>query len=169
MRNCFSLQLLFLSSLLNLLVGCGKKEDAVSNQCPDAELSNNFSDPDLLVIQPNGISPNGDGRNDVFFVSIWSKSNPQNSPTFTSKRLQVMRSGSLQLVYDKVYDDAVYRNNFDGHDSAGKELPEGDYLYELKLDNYSVKGSVKLVRTSKACLCRVIDPDDPYLQSTTCK
>ena len=148
-----------------LLVGCGKKEDAVSNQCPDAQLSNNISDPDLLVIQPNGISPNGDGRNDVFSVVVRSKSNPQSSPTFTSKRLQVMHFGSSQPVYD----NANYRNNFDGHDSAGNELPEGNYLYELKLDNYSVRGSVKLVRTSKACSCRVIDLDDPYLESTACK
>ena len=169
MKTHFSLLLLLLSSLLNLLVGCGKKEDAVSNQCPDAQLSNNISDPDLLVIQPNGISPNGDGRNDVFSVVVRSKSNPQSSPTFTSKRLQVMGFGNSQPVYDKVYDDANYRNNFDGHDSAGNELPEGNYLYELKLDNYSVRGSVKLVRTSKACSCRVIDLDDPYLESTACK
>ena len=168
MKTRFSLQLLFLSSLLILLFGC-KKENTVSNQCPDSQLSNNVSDPDLDVLQPNGISPNGDGRNDVFFVIVRSKSNPQNSPTFTSTRLQVMRFGNSQPVYDKVYDSANYRNNFDGHDSAGKELPEGDYLYELKLDNYSAKGSLKLVRTSKACLCRVVDLDDPYLESTACK
>ena len=156
--------LLFLSSLLFFQFGCSK-DATVSNQCPDAQLSNNVSDPDLDVLQPNGISPNGDGRNDVFFVVVRSKSNPQNSPAFTSKRLQVMRFGGSQPVYD----NANYRNNFDGHDSAGKELPEGDYLYELKLDNYSVRGSMKLVRTSKACLCRVIDLDDPYLESTACK
>ena len=100
---------------------------------------------------------------------VRSKSNPQNNSAFTSKRLQVMRFGSSQPVYDKVYDDAIYRNNFDGHDSAGKELPEGNYLYELKLDNYLVRGSVRLVRTSKACSCRVIDLGDPYLESTACK
>ena len=80
-----------------------------------------------------------------------------------------MRFGNSQPVYDKAYDTANYSNNFNGHDSAGKELPEGDYLYELKLDNYLVKGSVKIVRTSKACLCRVIDLDDPNLESTACK
>ena len=156
---------MFRGCLLLLLVGCGKKEESVSNQCQDSQLSNNFSDPDLLVIQPNGISPNGDGRNDQFVVYTRSKSNPQNSPTFTTHRLQVMSSGNSQLVYD----NANYRNNFDGHDSAGKELPEGDYLYELKLDNYSLRGSLKLVRTSKACFCRVIDPNDPNLEPTACK
>ncbi|MDQ2793890.1 MAG: gliding motility-associated C-terminal domain-containing protein [Bacteroidota bacterium] len=165
MKTRFSLQLLFLSSLSILLVGCSKKEDVVSNQCPDAQLSNNVSDPDLYFLQPNGISPNGDGLNDVFFVVARSKSNPQNSPTFTTQRLQVMRSGNSQLVYD----NANYRNNFDGHDSAGKELLEGDYLYELNLDNYSLRGSLKIVRTSKACLCRVVDLNDPILESTACK
>lgn len=160
--------LLLLSSLLFLQFGCGK-DASVSNQCPDAQLSNNFSDPDLLVFQPNGISPNGDGRNDFFFVGIRSKSNPQNSPTFASTRLQIMRFGNSQPVYDKAYDMANYSHSFDGHDSAGKELPEGDYSYELKLDNYLVKGSVKIVRTSKACSCRVIDIDDPNLESTVCK
>ena len=130
MKSSFSLLLPLLSSLLLSLTGCGKKEETVSNQCPDAQLSNNISDPDLLVLQPNGISPNGDGLNDQFVVAIYSKSNPQNSPTFTTQQLKVMRSGNSQLVYD----NANYRNNFDGHDSAGKELPEGNYLYELKLD-----------------------------------
>ena len=152
-------------SLLLLLVGCSKKENAVSNKCIDSVLSNNVSDPDLFVFQPNGISPNGDGRNDRFFIAVQSKSNPQNNITFATRRLQIMRAGSTQPVYSNLN----YSNNFDGHDAAGQELAEGDYLYELTLDNYLLRGSLKIVRTSKACSCRAIDINDPYLKSTVCQ
>lgn len=165
MRHISFLQFAFLGCLSIFLFACSKKGNAASNQCQDYQLSNTFSDPDLVVIQPNGISPNGDGRNDQFMVFVRSISNPQNNPTFTTQRLKVTRLGTTQLVYD----NTNYRNNFDGHDSAGRELAEGDYAYELTLDSYLLRGSFKIVRTSKACLCRIIDQYDPNLEPTACK
>jgi hypothetical protein len=151
-------------SLLLLLLGCCKKDDA-SSKCIDSVLSNNITDPDLLVLQPNGISPNGDGRNDRLVIVVRSKSNPQNQVIFSTRRLQVTRPGSTLAVYS----NPNYNNDFDGHDTAGKELAEGDYLYELTLDNYLLKGSVKIVRSSSACSCRALDPEDPKLVSTVCQ
>jgi CHU_C Type IX secretion signal domain len=155
--------LAFLGASL-LLAGCGKK-DVVSNQCPDSARYSNITDPDLDVVLPNGISPNGDGRNDRFMVFVRSKSNPQNPPTFTMQRLRVMRPGIKQPVYD----NPNYRNTFDGHNSAGQELAEGDYLCEVTLDNNLLRSNLKIVRTSKACSCIPIDLLDPNLDAGNCQ
>ena len=149
--------LLVLSFSAVLLCGC-RKESALSNQCSDAGLTQSLSDPDLVIVQPNGISPNGDGMNDRFTVIAFSKANPQVQQSFAVQQLKVMRPvGSLP-----VYDNPDYRNTFDGHDSAGQELPEGNYRYTLTLDANTLQGSLKIIRTSKACSCRVIDVQDTY-------
>jgi hypothetical protein len=147
---------------MSVVAGCGKKENSVSNQCKDSVFTQNVSDQDLFIVQPNAISPNGDGVNDVFFVVAYYRSNPQRSPTFAVRQLTVTRPGSSQ----RVYYSSNYQNTFNGHDDAGNLLPEGDYFFNLVLDNNSSQGNVKIVRTTKACNCRTVDTDDEYLASS---
>lgn len=149
--------------LLLLAAGCGKKEDAISTQCRDIVFTQNVTDPDLRILPPNVITPNGDGLNDAFFPYAYYNSRPfpQAQPVFTIRRLSVTRVNNGQVVYAS----QSYQNDFDGHDSAGQELPEGDYLYDLTLDGNSAQGSVKIARTFKPCQCRAIDVGDRYLES----
>jgi gliding motility-associated-like protein len=72
-----------------------------------------------LVI-PNGITPNGDGINDVWVI--------QNSKICSSIAMTVYnRWGNI------VYKDANYKNNWGGTNQSGKLLPQGTYFIVLKL------------------------------------
>jgi gliding motility-associated-like protein len=85
------------------------------------------------IIIPNIFSPNNDvvndefviyGINDLFDIKIYN------------------RWGNL------VFDQNPYENNWNGENSNGKKLSEGQYFYILKNDQEQIKlnGSVMLVR-----------------------
>ena len=82
-------------------------------------------------IFPNGISPNGDGKNDTF-----------NLGSCNVKRLELFnRYGTRINVYDN------YLSQWDGTTSDGKELPDGTYFYTAEISDGTTKtGWVYLVR-----------------------
>jgi len=72
---------------------------------------------------PEGISPNGDGLNDVFILDFYAGE-------FGIDTFQVFdRRGVL------VYEKDGYVREFDGKDNDGNELPAATYYYVLKLMN----------------------------------
>jgi len=75
------------------------------------------------VFIPQGISPNGDGLNDVFYV-----------PDFKDKNLEIQIITSIGEV---VFKDLNYQNNWDGIANTGKYkgqlLKQGTYYYTMKV------------------------------------
>lgn len=97
---------------------------------------------DVLVTPfyiPNAFSPNGDGVNDVFFNAGY-----------------VMNVASYNMTIfnrwgEKVFQNDNYQEFWNGLDKNGKPMPQGVYVYTVKVNTLSGKpyvfnGSVTLVR-----------------------
>ena len=68
---------------------------------------------------PQGISPNGDGMNDIFDLSSYDVS-----------KLEIFnRNGTL------VYSKANYTNEWFGQTNDGDELPVGTYFYTMEYED----------------------------------
>lgn len=86
---------------------------------------------DLII--PNVFTPNGDGSNDELVI-------------------RGLRSGSSLLIYDRtgkeVYGSTDYKQNWDGKDKSGEDLPPDTYWYVLLPSHLSdvFKGSIYLKR-----------------------
>ncbi|MBP7822063.1 MAG: gliding motility-associated C-terminal domain-containing protein [Saprospiraceae bacterium] len=77
------------------------------------------------IFVPNTITPNGDGLNDYFILSILSQ-HPEKYPN--NSIVIFNRWGS------EVFSASPYGNNWNGQNKQNKELPEGTYYYVLRLD-----------------------------------
>jgi gliding motility-associated-like protein len=74
------------------------------------------------VFIPEGFTPNGDGMNDLFVISML--------PVDAKIELEVYnRWGGL------VYVSSDYANDWDGTNLDGNDLPVGTYFYVVKLTN----------------------------------
>lgn len=77
------------------------------------------------IVAYNGLSPNGDGKNDFFLIANIQFLGPDN-------KVEIFNRWG-----DKVFEMDGYDNNskrFEGNQSNGKELPSGVYFYKV---NYS--------------------------------
>jgi gliding motility-associated-like protein len=89
----------------------------------------------------NAISPNGDGKNDVFYISEVQE--------FPENNLQILNRWG-QLVFEM----KNYNNTWNGKNKAGKDLEDGVYYYILELGQSNtiqtnkkfLKGSLMLMR-----------------------
>jgi len=89
----------------------------------------------------NAVSPNGDGKNDVFFISELED--------FPENKLQILNRWG-QLVFEM----NNYDNSWNGKNKSGKDLEDGVYYYILDLgasnstvtDKRLFKGSIMLMR-----------------------
>ncbi len=92
------------------------------NQCETALVSLKIEAvDDICDIFPTGITPNGDGLNDVLFFDQLDK--------FPDKHLVVFnRWGTV------VYEARPYQNDWRGTTRSGKPLTAGTYFYHLRLD-----------------------------------
>jgi gliding motility-associated-like protein len=92
------------------------------NNCYDSL----FAEVGYQFFVPNIFTPNGDGKNDFFYI-------PE------------LPDGSKLRVYDRwgilVYQSQYYLNNWNG----SKE-PDGTYYYELTTNKEIIKGWVQIVR-----------------------
>ncbi len=89
---------------------------------------------DIVIF--TAVSPNGDGLNDVFYIS-GIKDYPDNELTIYN------RWGNM------VYDVKGYQNNWRGTWKSDKNLPDGTYFYILKLndeDNRVFRGYIEMYR-----------------------
>jgi gliding motility-associated-like protein len=71
---------------------------------------------------PGGISPNGDGKNDVFVI--------HGLDIYTNNKLQIFNRWG-----DEVYSVADYKNDWGGTNKNGDKLPDGTYFVILKVND----------------------------------
>ncbi len=111
-----------------------------ANLCDTAFVILEISNVDTSVTIPSGITPNGDGLNDLFIV----KQIEETPFAFPNNELIIFnRWGTV------VYQAKPYENNWDGTDSNGKALPTGTYYYVLRLDfaqGLVYKGDLSILR-----------------------
>jgi gliding motility-associated-like protein len=81
---------------------------------------------------PSGITPNADGKNDVFFI--------KNLSDYPINNLEIYNRWGI-----KIYESANYQNNWSGQSEQG-DLPDGTYFYILNVKsiNKSYKGYIDL-------------------------
>jgi len=84
--------------------------------CDGDGIPNRIDNDICSTFTPQGISPNGDGENDVLIV-------PGVMATQPNKLTVYNRSGII------VYEQANYQNNWSGKDQSGNLLPDGVYYY----------------------------------------
>lgn len=90
----------------------------------------------IEVDVPNTITPNDDGKNDVWVID--------NVEKFPSSELIIFNRWG-----DILYKAKPYSNNWNGSNQAGEPLPEGTYYYVLRLninDGKILKGDITILR-----------------------
>ena len=89
---------------------------------------------------PNGITPNGDGKNDVFIIPLLEEDPEQ----YLTRELIVFNRWG-----DVVFQQKPYMNNWNGIDQNGNDLTEGTYYYVFRLDlskGIIYKGDITILR-----------------------
>ena len=93
-----------------------------------------------LATVPNGITPNGDGKNDFFIIPIIE----QQPAAFPNSELTIFNRWG-----DIIYEVTPYNNDWNGNNNTGSPIPEGTYYYVLRLDTREgeiIKGDVTILR-----------------------
>ncbi|MFD1628742.1 BspA family leucine-rich repeat surface protein [Pseudopedobacter beijingensis] len=86
-----------------------------------------------ILVPNNFITPNGDGKNDVWIV--------KNLQYFSNTYLTIIdRSGK------KVYETPNYQSDWGGVSSSGEILGEGTYYYLLEVEGHVLKGFITIIR-----------------------
>jgi gliding motility-associated-like protein len=118
--------------------------DACPSKCDTAKVKMNIlEDPNSCkdIVIPNTITPNGDGKNDVFRID--------------AIEFQPDRFKNAELVIFNRWGDVVYKsgrpyaNNWGGTNANGNDLPEATYYYILDLnlpDGISYKGDITILK-----------------------
>ena len=104
--------------------------------CTDQSVSIEFTG-DIEVF--NALSPNGDGRNDTFYINYINI-----LPATRNNRIQIYNRWG-----DLVWETENYDNTervFTGLTTSGKELPSGTYYYKLTTASKSKTGFISLKR-----------------------
>ena len=90
------------------------------------------------VILPNVITPNGDGKNDVWALNA-----------------KINLAGSHLVIFNRwgelVYETWNYNNDWGGtYKSTGQKVPDGTYYYVLTVpaqNNHTYKGPINVIDT----------------------
>ena len=121
------------TSVMDMEIGENVFEWVVSNGvCPEVSDQVSIMVNDFVI--PTVITPNGDGKNDLFHV--------ENIESFTSSELVVLNRWGFE-----VYRSAPYLNNWGGTDQNMEALTEDTYYIVLKISaNDTRKGYVMILR-----------------------
>jgi gliding motility-associated-like protein len=90
---------------------------------------------------PNGITPNGDGKNDEFVFDILLNNPPD---AFPDNEIVIFNRWG-----DEVFHAKPYLNDWRGTNNKGNDLPQGTYYYILRLDIENgdiIEGDVTILR-----------------------
>lgn len=77
----------------------------------------------LQLLASQGLSPNGDGINDVFIV--------EGIKSFEENQVRIMNSGGIEVFNKKGYDNQTIV--FNGKTNKGEKLPAGTYYYMIEV------------------------------------
>ncbi|HKK76019.1 MAG TPA: gliding motility-associated C-terminal domain-containing protein, partial [Saprospiraceae bacterium] len=97
-------------------------------------------DPNYTPTLVNGITPNGDGRNDALIFEALEV----DPDAFPDNQLIIFNRWG-----DIVYEARPYNNNWQGTNTAGQDLPQGTYYYILRLDiseGNILKGDITIIK-----------------------
>ncbi len=123
------------------------KATSIETGCTDSVMHQIEIKKAKLII-PNVITPNGDGKNDVFQINSESNENINNKP-FPIDDWYI----HYKLIVFNRYGKKVYENNDYKNDWAGEHLADGVYFFILKCygyyDNAEYKGSVTIIGNNK--------------------
>ena len=110
-------------------------EGTSGNGCSNTDTVIVSVDDNFLVIPYNIITPNGNGKNDVWYV--------KNIESYPQNKVVIMDEWGL-VVYEK----KAYNNEWEGKNKKGEILPDGTYYYILTFENEKkvYKGFIALLR-----------------------
>lgn len=110
-------------------------EGTSANGCSNTDTVIVSVDDNFLVIPYNILTPNGNGKNDVWYV--------KNIESYPGNKVVIMDEWGL-VVYEK----AGYANEWEGRNKKGEILPDGTYYYVLTFENDQkiYKGFIALLR-----------------------
>ena len=91
----------------------------------------------LLGVHPRTFSPNGDGLNDFVFFDL-------NNSGGEAVSGQVFDIQSAEVSDIEILSPARLRWN--GKDSSGRSVPDGIYIYQIKVGDKRVTGTVVVVK-----------------------
>ncbi|MCB0707514.1 MAG: gliding motility-associated C-terminal domain-containing protein [Saprospiraceae bacterium] len=113
--------------------------DVCPNLCDTALVLINV-DKELVMVVPNGITPNGDGKNDALVFDILLL----NPDKFPQNKITIFNRWG-----DIVYEAAPYLNDWTGTNQSGQDLPQATYYFVFRLDvgeSEIIRGDITIVR-----------------------
>ncbi len=110
-------------------------EGTSANGCSNVDTVVVSVEDNFIVIPYNIITPNGNGKNDVWYV--------KNIESYPQNKVVIMDEWGL-VIYEK----KGYNNEWDGRNKKGEILPDGTYYYVLTFENEKkvYKGFIALLR-----------------------
>lgn len=112
----------------------------------------------------NVLTPNGDGINDVYHVTVYD------TITQTIDSNMVVEFTVRNAANVILFLDANYHNSFEGLDDNGNIIPDGNYELEIQFQNGTIfSQTLSLTRVpiqDPTCThkCKPTHPNDPLLQ-----
>ncbi len=162
MNNQYILLLLGVSFII-LFSTCKKKESLDESYCDCAETPFIVNIENNQIMIPNIITPNGDGRNDLWIVEI--KQIDSLSP-LVNIEVEITKETTKNLIYQS----SQYHREWNG-ELNGVTLPNGKYLYKITILDTIIEGYVCIFTTDHyppeyyECLeqCIHFDENDPLI------
>lgn len=110
-------------------------EGTSANGCSNVDTVVVNVEDNFIVIPYNIITPNGNGKNDVWYV--------KNIESYPQNKVVIMDEWGL-VIYEK----KGYNNEWEGRNKKGEILPDGTYYYVLTFENEKkvYKGFIALLR-----------------------
>ena len=108
------------------------------NGCIDTDTVNIKVRQDFVLIVRNIVTPNGDGKNDFWFID--------NIEFYPTAKVSIFNRYGMEI-----FKTEKYKENWDGTKDApgGEPLPDGAYYYVITMDGSDVvyKGAISLIRS----------------------
>lgn len=136
------------------------KDNIIANQYFSHHISNNPNDLSDIMIAPTAFTPNGDGNNDVFFVSEYGPNSPLQGtgPAYWAYKysFEIFDRWGNEFDIEKCNPNGFLQREivWDGNDNNGNPFPEDVYIWRLKLYNCQYPNGVYAVIYTQKMICK---------------